>query len=211
MITVVLYDDNKGRLEGLELLINANSDMKCIGKFENCSNIIEEVVNLHPNVILMDIDMPYVNGIEGLKMVREHAPHILIIMQTIFDEENKIFEAIKAGANGYFLKKTPPIKLIEGIREVFEGGAPMSSSIAKKVLEFYRATITSDKNTNFKLTERETQILSLLMKGNNYKNIAELCQISWHTVNSHCKNIYEKLHVHSASEAVAKAIKQNIF
>ncbi len=210
MIKVVVYDDNKGRLEGLELLINQNDDMKCIGTFENCSDVIEQINVLQPDVVLMDIDMPYVNGIEGLKLIRQNAPEILIIMQTVFEEEDKIFEAIQAGANGYFLKKTPPAKLIEGIRDVYQGGAPMTASIAKKVLELFRHTTAARVTTDFNLTDRETEILSFLVKGLNYKMIAEQCNISWHTVNAHCKKIYEKLHVHSAQEAVAKAVNQRI-
>jgi len=209
MIRVLVYDDNAGRQEGLELLINQNSDMHCVGTFESCINVINEVKELNPDVILMDIDMPHVNGIEGLKLIRKHAPEIMVVMQTVFEEEEKIFEAIRYGAHGYFLKKTTPEKLIEGIRDVREGGAPMTASVARKVLEIFSRQETKGNN-DFDLTSRELELLALLAKGMSYKMIAHTCSISWHTVNSHCKKIYEKLHVHSASEAVAKAIDEKI-
>ena len=211
MIKVIVYDDNRGRLEGLELLINQTTDMRCIGTFENCANVISEIDTLKPDVVLMDIDMPKVNGIEGLKKIRKIAPSVMIIMQTVFEDEEKIFEAVRNGAHGYFLKKTSPIKLIEGVRDVLDGGAPMTASVAKKVLEFFQSMpIEKREKEEFGLTEREKQILSLLTKGNSYKMIGEICNISWNTVNSHCKNIYDKLHVHSATEAIAKAMENKI-
>src|SRR6266508_4578765 len=185
---IAVYDDNKGRQEALKLLIEFSDDMVFIGARENCNTVEEDMATLLPDVVLMDIDMPGVNGIEGLKRIRNCAPHVFIIMQTVFEDEEKIFEAIHAGAHGYFLKKPHPNKLIEGIRDVLEGGAPMTSSVARKVLE----------------------ILSMLTKGMSYKMIAEECNISFHMVNSHLKKIYEKLHVHSATEAVAKAIDQRL-
>ena len=153
--------------------------------------------------------MPEVNGIEGLKLIRLHAPATMVIMQTVFEEEEKIFEAIRGGAHGYFLKKTPPLKLIDGIRDVREGGAPMTASVARKVLEVFQHQ-PAKSVVKFDLTDRECQILSHLVKGMSYKMIADLENISWHTVNSHCKRIYEKLHVHSATEAVAKALDHKI-
>ena len=209
MIKVLVYDDNAGRQEGLELLINQTKDMVCVATFENCSNVVNEVKMFNPDVVLMDIDMPQVNGIEGLRLIRKYTPEVMVVMQTVFEEEEKIFEAIRAGAHGYFLKKTTPQKLIEGIRDVRDGGAPMTASVARKVLEVFQHQSSRGKNT-FELTERELEILSHLVKGMSYKMIANTCGISWHTVNSHCKKIYEKLHVHSATEAVAKAIEQRI-
>jgi DNA-binding NarL/FixJ family response regulator len=209
MIKVMIFDDNIGRLEGLELLINHTKGMACIGTFLNCKNILLEISSNKPDVVLMDIDMPGINGVEALKLLRIHAPEIMVIMQTVFEDEEKIFEAIHEGAHGYFLKKTSPEKLIAGITDVLEGGAPMTTSVAKKVLEMFRNQ-PAKKTNNFQLTEREQLILSYLIKGHSYKMIAEECHITWHTVNSHCKKIYEKLHVHSASEAVAKAMNYNL-
>lgn len=206
-IRVLVYDDNKVRHEALQLLIENRKDMVFAGAFENCNHVIEEVTTLSPDVILMDIDMPGVNGIEGLKLIRQHAPGVYIIMQTVFEDEEKVFAAMHAGAHGYFLKKTPPSKLIAGIRDVVEGGAPMTPSIARKVIEFFHKQ--QGKN-NFDLTERELQVLSLLMKGLSYKMIADACNVTFFTVNAHCKKIYEKLHVHSATEAIARAMKEKI-
>ena len=131
-------------------------------------------------------------------------------MQTVFEHEKKIFEAIHAGADGYFLKKTDPDKLIEGIRDVLEGGAPMTPSVAKKVLEMFQHQASGKKENFFDLTPREVDILSMLTKGMSYKMIANATNLRYHTVNSHLKKIYEKLHVHSATEAVAKAFDQGL-
>lgn len=212
MIFILAYDDNKARLEGIELLINQTPDMHCIGAFEDCTKIVQQVINLKPTVVLMDIDMPKINGIEALKLIKKTAPEVSVIMQTVFDDDDKIFDAIQAGANGYYLKKTAPEKLIEGIREVAQGGAYMTPSIAMKVLNIFQTIAPNNERgkNHFKLTEREIEILSLMVEGLNYKAIAERFNISWHTVNAHTKKIYEKLHVHSAQEAVAKAVKQNI-
>lgn len=210
MIKVLVYDDNRGRQEALQLLLSESSGMEFLGAFQNCNNVVSEVRHLKPDVVLMDIDMPGVNGIEGLKLIRKNFPGVMVVMQTVFEEEERIFEAIQSGAHGYFLKKTPPHKLIEGIKDVLEGGAPMTASVARKVLEMFQKKPNVKADTNFELTERELQILSLLVKGMSYKMIADQCNISWHTVNSHFKKIYEKLHVHSATEAVAKAIDQKI-
>lgn len=208
LIRVLVYDDNKTRQEALKLLIEHQKDMVFAGAFENCGHVVDDVRRLVPDVVLLDIDMPLVNGIEGLKLIRKHAPQVLIIMQTVFEDEDKIFKAIRAGAHGYFLKKTQPARLIDGIRDVVEGGAPMTASVARKVLEVFQ----KQKGANsFDLTSRELETLSLLMKGMSYKMIADTCNVTYHTVNAHCKSIYEKLHVHSATEAVAKAIENKIF
>jgi len=209
-IRVLVYDDNKGRQDALNLLIGHTAGMVCVGTFDNCVNVVEQVVQTKPNVVLMDIDMPEVNGIEGLKRIRRHAPEVLVVMQTVFEDDDKIFEAIRSGAHGYFLKKTPAVKLVEGIRDVYNGGAPMTSVVARKVLHMFYHQPGSPAKLHFDLTERELEILSQLVKGLSYKMIADVCNITYNTVNSHCKKIYEKLHVHSATEAVAKAIEHRI-
>lgn len=158
----------------------------------------------------MDIDMPVVNGIEGLKIIRKNSPGVLIIMQTVFENNDKIFEAIRAGAHGYFLKKTPSQKLMEGIREVMEGGAPMTPAVARQVLEMYHHQPNTVRQAELNLSDRELEILSMLVKGLSYKMIAGQAGISWHTANGHFKKIYEKLHVHSAAEAIKKAIDNKL-
>jgi DNA-binding NarL/FixJ family response regulator len=209
-IRVLVYDDNKSRQEALRILLDSRDDMECVGVYENCATVENDISQNSPDVVLMDIDMPGVNGIEGLKRIRKHSPKVLIVMQTIYEEEDKIFDAVHAGAHGYFLKKTAPAKLIEGIHDVLEGGAPMTASVARKVLEMFQQQPPGSTNKSFDLTDREVEILGMLVKGMSYKMISAACNITYHTVNSHCKKIYEKLHVHSATEAVAKAINQRI-
>ena len=205
---ILVFDDNRGRREALQLLIESVDDLEFVGARENCNNVEADILQLKPDVVLMDIDMPGTNGIEGLKRIRTQAPEVFIIMQTVFEDDEKIFTAIHAGAHGYFLKKTRPDKLIEGIRDVLEGGAPMTSSVARKVLHMFTHQV-SDKSVNqFDLTDRELEILSMLGKGMSYKMIADACCITFHTVNSHLKKIYEKLHVHSATEAVSKVFSK---
>ena len=210
MIRVFVYDDNAGRQEALKLLVGKESDMEFVGARENCNTVEEDMQRYIPDVVLMDIDMPQVNGIEGLKRIKKSMPQVQIIMQTVFEDESKIFEAIYAGADGYFLKKTPPNKLIDGIRDVLEGGAPMTPYVAKKVLEMFQVQSTGKRPNHFDLTPREVEILVMLTKGMSYKMIADATGLSFHTVNAHLKKIYEKLHVHSATEAVAKAFDHRI-
>lgn len=207
---ILVYDDNPGRQEALQLLIESSGDMHFVGARKNCDHVETDITTLQPDVVLMDIDMPGTNGIAGLKRIRSHAPEIFIIMQTVFEDEEKIFTAIHAGAHGYFLKKTKPDKLIDGIRDVLEGGAPMTPSVARKVLYMF-TNQAADKSINqFDLTNREVDILSMLAKGMSYKMIADASGITFHTVNAHLKKIYEKLHVHSATEAVSKAFSTKL-
>ncbi len=207
---ILVYDDNRGRREALQLLIESADDLEFAGARENCNNVEADLLQLTPDVVLMDIDMPGTNGLEGLKRIRIQAPEVFIIMQTVFEDEEKIFTAIHDGAHGYFLKKTNPDKLIEGIRDVLDGGAPMTSSVARKVLDMFteQSTHKTKRVNQFNLTKREIEILSMLGKGMSYKMIAEAGSITFHTVNSHLKKIYEKLHVHSATEAVTKAFSK---
>ena len=182
-----------------------------LGIFENCENVIYETSHLLPDLILMDINMPVVNGIEGTRRVKQTFPNITIIMQTIFEDETNIFDAIQAGAQGYILKSTSPAKLIDAIREAYAGGAPMTPSIARKVIDAFRQPIPFkiNKEEEYSLTEKENNILQLLSHGMSYKQIAADCNISFHTVNSHIKKIYEKLHVNSATQAVSKFNSEN--
>lgn len=163
----------------------------------------------NPDVVMMDINMPGISGIEAVQMIKEKFPQVNILMQTVFDDNDKIFAAICAGASGYMLKKTPPPKMIEAIRETYLGGAPMTASVAVKVLQMFRQQ-TAGKTEFIDLSDREKEILALLVKGKSYKAIAADCFISIDTVSTHVRHIYEKLHVHSKSEAVAKAINQKL-
>lgn len=211
MIKVLVFDDNVSRRESLEVLINDTPFMKCVGTFEDCSHVIENIEDTKPDVVLMDIDMPNVNGIEGVRRIRKQFPDLLIVMQTVFEDDDKIFDSIRAGADGYILKKISPEKIIDSIKDVMDGGAPMTASVAKKVLKlFQKEPVSNNENNPFQLSVREKEILSLLVKGLSYKMIGEASGISTHTVNNHLKNIYSKLHVHSATEAVSKAIKNKV-
>jgi DNA-binding NarL/FixJ family response regulator len=208
MIRIVIYEDNPQLREGLTMLINGSDGFEVAGAFKNCNNAIEEVKTLVPDVILMDIDMPGINGLEGLKRIRTVDPDVKVLMLTVFDDNRSVFEAIRNGANGYILKKTAPAKLLEYIQEANTGGAPMTSSIATQVLQMFSRTHSAGED--YHLSDREKQVLHHLVNGFSYKMIAAEMFISIDTVRSHIKKIYEKLHVNSKSEAVAKAFKDNI-
>jgi DNA-binding NarL/FixJ family response regulator len=209
MIKVLIYEDNPQLREGLTMLIDGTEGFRVMGAFKNCNQILTEVNDYKPDVILMDIDMPGVNGIEGLKMVRKVNTDVSVIMLTVFDDNSNIFEALRNGANGYLLKKTPPAKLLEYIEEASTGGAPMTSSVASQVLKMF-SSLNNPGGNDYNLSEREKQVLQLLVNGYSYKMIAAEMFIAMDTVRSHIKKIYEKLHVNSKSEAVAKAFRDRL-
>lgn len=209
MIKVVIYEDNPQLREGLSMLIDGSDGFSLLAAFKNCNNVVEEVTAFQPDVVLMDIDMPGVNGIEGLKQLRQANTDVKVLMLTVFDDNKNVFEAIRSGANGYVLKKTPPAKLLEYIEEAASGGAPMTASIATQVLKMF-SEIHNNTNDSYNLSDREKQVLQLLVNGYSYKMIAGEMFIAIDTVRSHIKKIYEKLHVNSKSEAVAKAFKDKI-
>jgi len=207
-IRIAIFDDSKDRRDSLRYLLDMYDDMECVGMFEDCSNVIENVRDTCPDVVLMDIEMPSVNGIEGVRKIKAKYPDMLVLMQTVFEDDDNLFESIKAGASGYLLKKSDPEKIIQAIREVVHGGAPMSPNMALKVLKFFQAAPAA--NNQYALTEREKNVLGLLVDGLSYKMIADKENISFHTVNAHVRKIYEKLHVHSLAEAVSKALKERL-
>lgn len=207
-IRVAIFDDNKDRRESLKYLVEMYDDLLCVGIFEDGMRVLEVIKETSPDVVLMDIEMPGINGIEAVKRIRSNYPKVLVLMQTVFEDDDNLFESIKAGASGYILKKSNPDKIIEAIHDVMEGGAPMTPSMAIKVLRFFQSTRATENS--YSLTEREKKILSLLVDGLSYKMIADRENISFHTVNSHVRKIYEKLHVHSLGEAVSKALKEGL-
>ncbi|MCG9900511.1 MAG: response regulator transcription factor [Hydrotalea sp.] len=209
MIKILIYEDNSQLREGLTMLIDGSDGFSVVAAFKNCTNIVEEVAAFNPDIILMDIDMPITNGIEGLKQIRKVNTEVKILMLTVFDDNKNVFEAIKNGANGYILKKTQPSKLLEYISEAASGGAPMTSSVASQVLKMFSSLNTS-KGEDYNLSDREKEVLQFLVDGYSYKMIAAEMYIAIDTVRSHIKKIYEKLHVNSKSEAVAKAFKDKI-
>ena len=209
MTKLLIYEDNPQLREGLTMLINGSDGFEVLSAFKNCNNVEDEVRAFKPDVILMDIDMPGTNGIEGLKRIREIDTDVKILMLTVFDDNKNVFDAISNGANGYVLKKTPPARLLEYIQEAQTGGAPMTSSIATQVLRMF-SSLNNEKGEDYDLSEREKQVLQLLVNGYSYKMIASEMFIAIDTVRSHIKKIYEKLHVNSKSEAFAKAFRNKI-
>lgn len=204
---IIIYDDNTDRLKSVSMLINMSGDMICVGEFVNTANVIQNIWDTNPDLVLMDIDMPGGDGISGTIKIRSEFPKLPVIIQTIFEDNEKIFGSLRAGANGYLLKKVAPARFIESLREALGGGAPMSGSIAVKVLNYFSSPKIDNK---YNLTRRERELLSYLVQGYSYKMIASEVNLSYHTVNNHIKNIYDKLYVHSATEAVSLAIKEKL-
>ena len=210
MITTVIVEDVELVRKGLEAIINGTDGYKCLASFSDCESMLEEIEELSPDVMIMDIGLPGMSGIEGMKKVKNIFPEQTIIILTVHEENEKIFEAIMAGASGYLPKRTPPIELIKSIKEAYEGGSPMNSEIAGKVMNLLRNYAPKDQEEKIKLSERENEILTALSQGLGYKRIASNLFISTETVRYHIKNIYKKLHVCSQSEAVATAIKKGL-
>ena len=208
--SIVIYEDNQQLRSSLINLIRLTGEYEVLGAFPDCQEVIGQVQGYEPDVILMDIDMPVVNGIEAVKMIRQFDKKVQIIMLTVFDDNNHVFDAICAGANGYLLKKYISEKLISSIQEVLGGGAPMSPGIARMIINSMQQSVKQVAVNNYQLTPREKDILALLSKGNSYKLIAAELNISIETVRTHLKNIYDKLHVHSQIEAVSKAINEKL-
>jgi DNA-binding NarL/FixJ family response regulator len=210
-IKVVIFEDNYLLRESLYQLINGTAGLSCAGAFANCEDIIFNIQKTMPQVVLMDIQMPGTTGIEGVKIIKKNFPEIKIIMQTVVEDDDKIFQSICNGASGYLLKSTTPARLLQAIEEVNEWGAPMTPSIAQKVLEKFRRQSPVSLNEMNDLSDREKEILNCLVEGMSYKMIASSCKISIDTVRFHIRNIYDKLHVSSKSEAVIKAMKGKIY
>jgi DNA-binding NarL/FixJ family response regulator len=208
-IRVFVFEDNDERRNSLELLIHSDSRLEFSGSSHHANNACEILASVNPDVILMDIVMQGVSGTEAVKLIKKRFPSVLIIMQSSFDDDDYVFEALRNGASGYILKKADPVKLLEAIHDAAEGGAPMSPGVAARVLKFFKGFVPPQKEA-LDLTERERRILGLLTDGLSYKMIASELAISYHTVNSHIKSIYEKLQVNSAGEAISKALRQGL-
>ena len=206
MIKLAIVEDNTALRQSLEQLFNRTSNMKCVASLNNLLNVVSEFQKNQPDIVLMDIGLPSINGIEGVRTVKSNFENIQVIMFTVFEDDEKIFEAIRSGASGYLLKKTPPEEILEAIKELHEGGAPMSPSIARKVIQAFQVK-PSNVLEDHQLTSREKEILYALVDGLSYKKIAEKYFVSIHTVRSHISSIYEKLHVNSKSQAVAKVLQ----
>jgi DNA-binding NarL/FixJ family response regulator len=211
MITVIIVEDNKIISSSLAALINGTEGFSCPAVYNDCESLFRENKLGSTDVVLMDIGLPGMNGIEGVKIIKEKYPEVNVVMLTIYEENQHIFDALCAGACGYLIKKTPPAQLIEAIRDVHSGGSPMSSGIARKVTAlFHNNNIIKNINDESLLSSRERDVLSALSSGKSYQEIADSLFISIDTVRHHIRNIYSKLHVHSQSEAVAKAIRKGL-
>ena len=214
---LLLYDDNADLRASLSQLLGAAPGLLLVGALASCAEAEADVRRLRPDVVLMDIDMPGCSGIEGVRRVKAAAPQVHVVMLTVFEDNERVLEAIWAGADGYLLKKTPPARLLEAIAEVRSGGAPMTPAVARQVLRLFpppgrpgppSAPPGPDSATH--LRPREQEVLGLLVQGYSYKMIAAHCFISLDTVRSHIKSIYEKLHVRSMTEAVSKALREGL-
>ncbi len=209
-IKVALCEDNDYFRESLHQFIADSPGYEVMFSLSSAENILDRLAFEAPRVILMDIDMPALNGIKATSLVKSHFPSIDVLILTVYDDDDKIFDAILSGASGYLLKKTPPGRILEAISEIESGGASMNASIVKKVLTFFNRTSTAPPSNDYTLSQKEMAILQCLVNGDSYKMIADHCSISIGTVRSHISNIYKKLHINSKSEAVAKALKERL-
>ena len=210
-IKVTLFEDNRHLRESLTYLINGSEGLSCIGAFADCNDLLYQIKKSTPDVVLMDIELPGRNGIEAVTIIKQQFPEIQVLMQTVFHDDDNIFNAICAGASGYILKTTSPAGYIEAIQDVHNGGSPMTGSIARKVLELFQKNTTPVKtNSDYQLTPKEKEILQQLVKGKSFKMIADAIGSTYETVRTHMKNIYAKLHVNSNTEAVSKALQEKI-
>jgi len=208
-VRVLIYDDNEALRHSMEMLIGEQPGMELITSLPNAETVTTDIVQLQPDVILMDIDMPGVNGVHAVKLIRKTNKQLPVIMLTVFDDNDNIFNAICAGASGYILKQYAVEEIPSAIRNVLSGGAPMTGSVARKVLQMLPPANTAEQETNG-LSKRETGILQLLVNGHSYKMIAAELGLSIDTIRFHIKKIYDKLHVHSNTEAVSKAIRDKL-
>ncbi len=206
-IKVSIVEDNDKIRNGLAMLINGSEGFRCISAFLNAEDALKKIPSEQPDVVLMDINLPGMSGIECVEKLKEILPELQIMMLTVYEENDQVFNSLMAGASGYILKRTPPAELLESIKELYEGGSPMSDQIARKVVEAFRKLGKSSKETE-NLSEREIEILSFLAKGYQDKEIAEKFFLSVQTVRTHLRNIYKKLHVRSRTEAVLKYLKK---
>jgi len=209
MIRTSIIEDQRDVREGLETLINSAPGFRCVSAFRTMEEALERMDADLPDVILTDIGLPGMSGVEGIRMLRGRHKTIPVVALTVYDDDNDVFTALCAGASGYLLKNTPPARLLESLREVVNGGGPMSPEVARRVIGLFRA-FRPPERASYRLSEQETEILKLLVEGHHYKTAAEALGISVNTVSFHLRNIYAKLEVHSKSEAVAKALRKHL-
>jgi DNA-binding NarL/FixJ family response regulator len=208
-IRVAVVEDRRDTRDGLALLIDGTEGYRCTGAYGSMEEALEWIDREVPDVALVDIGLPGMSGIEGIRILRERHPAVRLLMLTVYEDDDRIFDALCAGASGYLLKKTPPARLLESLREAVEGGAPMSPEVASRVIDLFRR-VRPPRQTETDLTPHELRILGLLVEGHNYKSAADQLGVSINTVATYIKRIYEKLQVHSKSEAVARALREGL-
>jgi len=206
---VAIVEDRREIREGLAALINGTDGFKCTGAYRSMEEALDRIGNPLPDVTLLDIGLPGMSGIAGLRVLKERHPGMLVLILSVYDDDERIFDAMCAGASGYLLKKTPPSKLLESLKEAVQGGAPMSPEVARRVIALFKE-IRPPERADYNLTPHETRLLRLFVKGHNYKTAAQELGVTVHTISFHLRRIYEKLQVHSKSEAVAKALEDRL-
>jgi DNA-binding NarL/FixJ family response regulator len=208
-LRVAIVEDQREVREGLGALINGTRGFSCVAGYRTMEDALESMGGVAPDVMLVDIGLPGMSGIEGIRILREQFADTPILALTVYDDDDRVFEALCAGASGYLLKNTPPARLLESLAEAVQGGAPMSPEVAQRVVRLFREFRPPDR-ASYRLTPQETELLKLLVDGHHYKTAADEMDISVNTISFHLKNIYVKLRVHSKSEAVAKALREHL-
>lgn len=209
MLKVAIVEDVRSLRESFGLLIDGTPGFQCTASFRSMEEALDRLPAGLPDVVLADIGLPGMSGIEGIRILKERHPQLTVLMLTVYDDDDRIFDALCAGAVGYLLKKTPPARLLECIREAAQGGAPMSPEVARRVVELFKQ-VRPPKQADYQLTPHEMRLLKLLVEGHNYKTAAAQLGVSFNTICFHIRHIYDKLQVHSKSEAVAKALRQRL-
>jgi DNA-binding NarL/FixJ family response regulator len=212
-LRITIFDDNKNIRESITMLLDTDPNFEVVGSYSHVLDCLDDIKESNPDIVLMDIEMPGMSGIEAVKKIKKEFPQIQILMQTVFEDDDRVFDSICSGASGYILKSFLNTKLIEALIELQYGGSPMSPSIARKVLtkmQMIPQYVRPEEAPDYNLTPREKEVLGCIVEGLAYKMIADKLSISYETVRSHVKKIYEKLHVASLSEAVSKALKERI-
>lgn len=208
-IRVAIVEDRREIREGLSTIINGTAGFRCTGSYRSMEDAFEHIAGDVPDVVLNDIGLPGMSGIDGIRILKERHPGLLVLMLTIYDDDERIFDALCAGASGYLLKNTQPARLLEALREAVAGGAPMSPGVARRVIALFREFRPPD-STKCELTPHEVRLLRLFVEGHNYKTAAAELGVTVHTISFHLRSIYEKLQVHSKSEAVAQALRRRL-
>ena len=209
MIKAAIVEDQRDIREGLAMLINGTPGYHCTAGYRSMEEALDKIRHDVPDVVLCDIGLPGMSGIEGIRILKERHPAVVLLMLTVYDDDERIFDALCAGASGYLLKRTSPARLLESLKEAASGGAPMSPEVAIRVITLFRE-IRPPERADYDLTPHESRLLKLLVEGHNYTTAAEELSVSYNTVKFHMRHIYEKLQVHSKSEAVAKAMRERL-